>query len=109
MQTWRTILLATFCLFLGCNPKDGSDLNTEFEGIVRTRSSIEFACDSSQIAIQDLDGYAYRATGCGDLAEYECGYSSASGNGCGGHNYWAYECKRAAQDAPERSSDGGSD
>jgi hypothetical protein len=106
----RTALLVLFCLSLGCDPKDGSDANAQFEDIVRTRASDEFSCAQDQISIQDLDGYAYRATGCGEYAEYECGYSFASGNSGCGSNKWLYVCDRAAQDTPEHvGGDAGKD
>ena len=40
---WRAVfltVLAVFCVFIGCDPKDGSSLDSEFEGIVRNRASI---------------------------------------------------------------------
>ncbi len=56
MHLRSSILFAAFCLSLGCDAKEGGDLTAEFEGIVRTRSSLEFPCDPNQINIEDLDG-----------------------------------------------------
>jgi hypothetical protein len=42
-----------------------------------------------------LGGYAYRVTGCGDYAEYECDYDSAQGDNSGttnNNNFWIYTC-----------------
>jgi hypothetical protein len=87
------------------SPLEGAALATEFESIAVNRASLEFPCPASELVVLDLGGYAYRVTGCGDYAEYECSYDTAQGNNTSAqnnNNVWIYECHRAAQDGPSR-------
>ena len=92
--------LLPLILFASCSqPANGADLDAIFEGIVRNRASIEFPCPPDSLAIEDLEGEAFRATGCGDYAEYECEYSYTDSNNTNGD--YLYVCKRAAEDGPD--------
>jgi hypothetical protein len=99
-------IIALFFL-AGCyaTPLTGAPLQAKFEDIVRERSSLEFPCPSEQIAVTDLGGEAFRATGCGLYADYECEYSWSDSNSDNGA--FLYVCKRAAQDTPTPLPDGG--
>jgi hypothetical protein len=101
MRAIETCVLCVAC----SSPLTGTDLNTEFEGIVRERASLEFPCPTQSLVIEDLGGEAYRATGCGFFADYECEYSWSDSNGNNGA--FLYVCKRAAQDNPTPLPDGG--
>jgi len=75
------------------------------------RATLEFPCPGSKLVVLDLGGYAYRVTGCGDFAEYECDYDSAQGDNSSStnnNNYWIYTCDRAAQDRPSKLDAGAS-
>jgi hypothetical protein len=84
-------------------PLEGAALNQEFEQIALGRAAIEFACPQHDLSVVDLPGYAYRVTGCGFYATYECDYDNATGDSDSTtDNYWIYICDRAAQDNPSR-------
>jgi hypothetical protein len=84
-------------------PLEGAALNQEFQSIAVGRASIEFPCPQQDLTVTDLPGYAYRVTGCGLLATYECDYDNATGDSTSSpDNYWIYTCDRAAQDYPSR-------
>jgi hypothetical protein len=53
----------------------------KFEKIVRDRASIEFECSFEHIAVAPIEGWAFRAEGCGKVQVYECGFDSANLNG----------------------------
>lgn len=71
-----------------------AQLTAIFEPIVRNRASLEFPCPSDQLTIEDLEGGAFRATGCAAYATYECAPDNFNGD-------FLYDCKRAVSDAPE--------
>lgn len=84
-------------------PLEGAALNHEFESIALGRAAIEFGCPQQELTVLDLPGYAYRVTGCGFYATYECDYDDATGDSTTSvDNYWIYTCDRAAQDNPSR-------
>jgi hypothetical protein len=84
-------------------PLEGAALNQEFEQIVVGRAAIEFPCAQGSLSVVDMPGYAYRVTGCGFYATYECDYDDAAGDSSNSvDNYWIYTCDRAAQDNPEK-------
>lgn len=84
-------------------PLEGAALNQEFESIALGRASLEFPCPPGGLSVVDLPGYAYRVTGCGFYATYECDYDNATGDSRSTvDNYWIYTCDRAAQDDPSR-------
>jgi hypothetical protein len=84
-------------------PLEGAALNQEFEQIAVGRAAIEFACPAHDLTVVDLPGYAYRVTGCGFYATYECDYDNATGDSTSTtDNYWIYTCDRAAQDSPSK-------
>ena len=85
------------------SPLSGDALNHEFEGIASGRAALEFPCPDGSLTVEDLPGYAYRVTGCGAYATYECDYGYAQGS----NDDWLYICDRAAQDDPERFADAG--
>jgi hypothetical protein len=90
----------------GCSspePLSGAALNQEFETIAVGRASLEFPCPTKELTVLDLPGYAYRVTGCGYYATYECDYDDAAGDSDSNvDNYWIYTCDRAAQDNPQK-------
>jgi len=105
----RWALSSTAVVLVACSssssPLEGVALTSEFESVVVGRASLEFPCSESDLAVVDLGGYAYRVTGCGDYAEYECDYDSAQGDNSGttnNNNFWIYTCDRAAQDGPSK-------
>jgi hypothetical protein len=80
-------------------PLSGAALNHEFESIAVGRAVIEFPCPQQDLSVVDEPGYAYRVTGCGFYATYECDYDNATGDSTSSEdNYWIYTCDRAVQD-----------
>lgn len=76
----------------GCDDDHGpnSSDDAEFEQIVLQRASIEFPCPQDELEAVALGGYAYRASGCGEYATYECYLDPNEGE----------HCDRATQDGP---------
>jgi hypothetical protein len=79
----RKILLLGLLGVLGvaCDPPSDATVEQKFEKIVRDRASIEFECGFEHIAVASIEGWAYRAEGCGKVQVYECGFDSANLNG----------------------------
>jgi hypothetical protein len=101
------LVLSSAAFTMHCNnapePLEGAALNQEFEQIAVGRAAIEFACPAHDLTVVDLPGYAYRVTGCGFYATYECDYDNATGDSTSTtDNYWIYTCDRAAQDSPSK-------
>jgi hypothetical protein len=67
---------------------------------LRARFAKERSCPESQVSVVESGGVVYRASGCGQSAEYACGsFSSASdARGCQERGL----PRRASSDAPER-------
>jgi hypothetical protein len=112
LSTAVTVSLAVFALACGSSPEplEGAALNQEFESIALGRAAIEFPCSKKDLSVIDLPGYAYRVTGCGYYATYECDYDNATGDSTSSQdNYWIYTCDRAVQDNPSKldAGDGG--
>ena len=101
----RAVFLTVFACACSASPLTGGALEAAFESIVTERASIELACPADQITVVDMGGEAFRASGCGLFADYECEYSwsdSYNDNGA-----FLYVCKRAAQDEGTPLPDGG--
>jgi hypothetical protein len=96
--------LALLALVACSDPAQDGDLTRNFEDIVRKRAGVEFPCAEESVRVTDLGGWAYRASGCGVHATYECEYSDAKG---ANRNAWLYICKRAVTDVPEPDDGGG--
>ncbi len=68
MRRWLITVLLASCL----GPPSQAHLDRDFEAIVLQRASLEFPCATDQLDVEALGGEAYRATGCGGYATYEC-------------------------------------
>jgi hypothetical protein len=62
------------------------------EGTVQTRASNDMKCPEERIAVANIGGTSYRATGCGQEATYNCMQSTQQG---------AIACVREEQKAKE--------
>ncbi len=91
MRRWLIAVLLASC----DGPPDQAHLDGDFEAIVLQRASREFPCATDQLEVEALGGEAYRATGCGDYATYECAITDNDGE-------WLEACERAAHDGPSR-------
>lgn len=58
-------------------------------GTVRTRAANDFRCPEPQVAVVDIGGNAYRATGCGRQANYTCQTNPRAS--------WDITCSREAE------------
>ncbi len=98
----RKLLLLLLPLFgLACDPPSDSTVEQQFEKIVRDRASIEFPCGWEHIAVAPLEGWAYRAEGCGMVQIYECGFDN--GDFGDDHDKVLYVC-RAQSSVPTSTS-----
>lgn len=70
------LLLPLLGIAVACDPPSDATVEQKFEKIVRDRAAIEFACGWEHIAVAPLDGWAYRAEGCGYVQIYECGFNN---------------------------------
>jgi hypothetical protein len=48
------------------------------ETTARTRASNDLRCSGDQVAVRNIGGSSYRATGCGQEVTYNCGQSSGN-------------------------------
>lgn len=76
----RAFVLASVIplLALGCDPPSDTTVDQEFQRIVRNRAAIEFPCGWEHVAVAPLEGFAYRAEGCGTVQIYECGFETGT-------------------------------
>ncbi len=72
---------------------DQAQLDRDFEAIVLQRASQEFPCATDQLDLEALGGEAYRASGCGRYATYECTVVDVGGD-------HLEACDRATRDGP---------